>query len=371
MAAKKTGKHQKAWSVVGGGNGGQAAAAHLALMGFPVRLFDIFPETVDAVKTLGGIQVQGVLQGFGSLEACSADFDAVIPGADVVMVVTPATAHADIAKRCAPLLRDGQLVFLHPGSTGGALEFRHVLQQAGCRADILLAESSSLLYACRSHQPGTVKLFAIKKELMVAALPTGSIDRALDILHTAFPQLYAGTNVLETSLTNPNAMLHPAPTLLNTSMIESGRDWRYYWDGITPSIGSFVETLDAERLAVGQAYGIALTPIVQWYHEAYQAEGDSLVEAVQNNEAYAWIKGQGTLQTRYLLEDIPMGLVPMQALGRLAGYEPERMQTIITLAEQLLQRDLSRCGRNLENLGLKDFSRDRLLHSLEQGIWED
>jgi opine dehydrogenase len=371
MVAMQTGRTRTQWAVVGGGNGGQAAAAHLALLGFPVRLYDIFPATVEAIQAQGGIQVQGVLQGFGSLEVSSADLDAVIPGADVVMVVAPATAHADIAKRCASLLRDGQLVFLHPGSTGGALEFRHVLQQAGCSAGILLAESSSLLYACRSPQPGRVELFAIKKELMVAALPAGSIDQVLDILQTAFPQLYAGRNVLETSLTNPNAMLHPAPTLLNTSMIESGRDWHYYWDGITPSIGAFVEALDAERLAVGQAYGIALTPIVQWYHEAYQAEGDSLVEAVQNNEAYAGIKGQGTLQTRYLLEDIPMGLVPMQALGRLAGYEPERMQTIITLAEQLLQRDLSRCGRTLENLGLKGFSRDRLLHFLEQGIWED
>ena len=31
-----------------------------------------------------------------------------------------------------------------------------------------------------------------------------------------------------------NAMMHPAPTLLNTSLIESGRDWLYYRDGITP-----------------------------------------------------------------------------------------------------------------------------------------
>lgn len=368
MAAKKTGKHQKAWAVVGGGNGGQTAAAHLALMGFPVRLYDIFPETVEAIKILGGIDVQGVLQGFGALENVSADIEDIIPGADVIMIVTPAIAHADIAKKCAPYLRDGQIVFLHPGSTGGALEFRHTLQKLGCRADILLAESSTLLYACRSPHPGKVKLFAIKKELMVASLPAAGIDQVLHTLNTAFPQMYGGTNILETSLSNPNAMMHPAPTLLNASMIESGRDWLYYWDGITPSIGVFVEDLDEERLTIGRAFDMQLVPILQWYKDAYKAEGDSLEEVVKNNQAYAEVKGQGTLHTRYLLEDIPMGLVPMLALGRLAGYEPERMQTVITLAEQLLGRDLSGCGRNLENLGLKGFSKDRLLQLLEQGI---
>ncbi|MCF7938599.1 MAG: NAD/NADP octopine/nopaline dehydrogenase family protein [Spirochaetales bacterium] len=348
------------WTVIGGGNGGQSAAGHLALMGFRVSLFDIFQETIADIKAQGGINIQGILQGFGPLETVTTDLSEVVPEADVIMIVAPATAHAEIARNCAHLLRDGQIVFLHPGSTGGALEFHHILRSSGCKADVLLAESNSLLYACRSSYPGEVKLFAIKKELMVSSLPAVAVDQVLDILNVAFPQMYGGKNVLETSLGNPNAMMHPAPTLLNASMIESGRDWLYYWEGITPSIGAFVEAMDEERLAVGRAYGVTLTPILQWYKDAYKADGYSLMEAVKNNPAYAEVKGQNTLYTRYLLEDIPMGLVPMVALAQLAGFEPERMKTVIKLGELLLQQDLTCCGRSLQNLGLSDLTVEKL-----------
>lgn len=33
------------WLVIGGGNGGQATAGHLSLMGKKVRLYDIFENT--------------------------------------------------------------------------------------------------------------------------------------------------------------------------------------------------------------------------------------------------------------------------------------------------------------------------------------
>ena len=40
---------------------------------------------------------------------------------EVIMVVLPSSAHADIAKAAAPHLKDGQIVILHPGRTCGAL----------------------------------------------------------------------------------------------------------------------------------------------------------------------------------------------------------------------------------------------------------
>ena len=35
-------------------------------------------------------------------------------------VAVPASGHADVARACAPYLRDGQTVLLLPGRTGGA-----------------------------------------------------------------------------------------------------------------------------------------------------------------------------------------------------------------------------------------------------------
>jgi opine dehydrogenase len=356
------------WSIIGGGNGGQSLAGHLALMGFAVRLYDILPETVEAIHSQGGIEVDGVVKGFGKLDLATTNIADALDGADVIMIVAPAVAHREIAANCAPHMADGQVLFIHPGATCGALEFHKVLADEKCEKTVTIAESNSLLYACRSHQPGYATIFGIKKELMVAALPAKETENVLNLLNSAFPQMIAATSVMETSLSNPNAMMHPAPTLLNTSLIESENDWLYYWDGITPSIGAFVEAMDAERLAVARAFGLKMPSILEWYKLAYGADAATLAEAVKINMAYAEVKGQKTLYTRYLLEDIPMGLVPMVFLGKMLGIDVPRMETVVKLAELLIGRDLTSSGRTLENLGLSGMTVSQIRAFLETGV---
>ncbi len=367
MALMTTQQERSTWAVIGGGNGGQSLSGHLALMGFPVRLYDIFPETIDAINTQGGIQVDGAVEGFGKLELATTNLAEAIQEADIIMIVAPALAHAKIAKSCAPLLQDGQLVFLHPGATCGSLEFKKVLDDEGCNARITLSEANSLLYACRCPKPGHASIFGIKNTLMVAAFPATDNDTAVKRLQAAFPQMYAGKNVLETSLENLNAMMHPAPTLLNTSMIESGRDWLYYYDGITPTIGAYIEDMDKERLEIGNALGLELTPILKWYELMYDAKAETLSEAVKRNKAYAGVKGQKTLDTRYVLEDLPMSLVPEASLGQALGVPVERMEAIINIGSLLLGKDFVKTGRTLENLGFAGMNADQLVTYVETG----
>ena len=359
--------HSLPWVVIGGGNGGQSLAGHLGLMGYAVRLVEVVPETVAAIQSQGGINLEGVVRGFGRVELATTDVAQALAGAGIIMIVTPATAHRNVARSCAPFLSDGQVVFIHPGATGGALEFKKVLQDEGCRARIVIMESDSLIYACRSPQPGQASILGIKKDLLVAALPAAETPRPLKMLQAVFPQIRAGRNVLETSLGNPNAMVHPAPTLLNTSLIESGRDWLYYWDGMTPSIGAFVEAMDQERLAVAKAFGLNLPSIREWYRLAYDAEGSTLSEAVRNNRAYEKVSGQKTLRTRYLLEDIPMGLLPMVSIGKMMGVDVPRMQTILNLAQFLTGEDFLSNGRTVERLGLSGMNAEQIAAYVETG----
>jgi opine dehydrogenase len=355
------------WAILGGGNGGQSAAGHLSLMGHGVRLYDIIPETVEAINSKGGIEIDGEVNGFGRIELATTDISQALIGADIVMIVTPALAHRDLARDCSPYLNDGQVVVLHPGATFGALEFRKVLDEEGCRAAVVVAETNSLIYACRSMRPGQASIFGVKHELTVAALPGQAIETVVDRLHTAYPQIQGGRSVFETSLANPNAMMHPAPTLFNTSLIESNRDWLYYWDGITPSIGAFVEEMDRERCRLGQALGQNLMPVLEWYHTAYGAKGGTLCEAVRNNPAYAGVKGQKSLLTRYILEDVPMGLTPMVSLGQKLGIQTLRMKAVVNLAELLLDRDLTTTGRTLANVGLADMTVAGIQHYVMTG----
>ena len=235
---------QYTWAIIGGGNGGQSMAGDLAIMGFNVRLYDIFPETIEAINRQGGIEVKGQVEGFGRLELATTNISEALNGSEIVVVVAPALAHAAIAKDCAPYLQDNQVVVLHPGATFGVLEFKKVLEEEGCNANVILAETESLLYACRCNKPGNANIFGVKKRLKMASFPAKEINKVIEMVNTAFPQMYGGANIMEIDLGNLNAMMHPAPTLLNTSLIESEHEWLYYLEGITPSIGEYVEEMD-------------------------------------------------------------------------------------------------------------------------------
>ena len=153
------------------------------------------------------------------------------------MVVTPSSAHADVAAACAAHLSDGQIVVLNPGRTCGAIEFTKVLRDNGCTADVTVAETGTFIYASRSDGPAQARIFRIKEAVPLAALPASRTPRVLETLCTAYPQFIDGGNVLKTSLDNMGAIFHPALTLLNAGWIEATHgNFQFYVDGVTPSV---------------------------------------------------------------------------------------------------------------------------------------
>ena len=152
------------------------------------------------------------------------------------MVVVPSSAHADIARECAPHLRDGQIVVLHPGRTLGAIEFKKVLCDHGCKADVTIAEAETFIYASRSDGPAQARIFRIKEAVPLAALPATRTAQVLEALAPAYPQFIDGVSVLHTGLNNMGAIFHPALTMLNAGRIESTHgDFEFYIEGVTPS----------------------------------------------------------------------------------------------------------------------------------------
>lgn len=355
------------WSIIGAGNGGQTMAGHLGIEGQTVRIYDVFQSTIDAINEKKGIEVQGEINGFGPLELATCDIQKAVENAHIINVVVPAIYHKDIAKSCAPFLKDGQIIVLHPGATFGAFEFKKTLEDHQCTAKVTIAEALSLLYACRAEKPGYATVFGVKKNLQVAALPATDTDGVVTLLNTVFPQFEAAENVLVTSVGNLNAMMHPGPTILNTAKIDNQEDFLYYWEGVTPAVGDFVEGLDQERMGIAQALGIELQSLRDAYWYMYRAQGDNLNEIVKNNKAYDGIKGQKTLNTRYLTEDIPTGLWPLVSLGKLLGVSVDRMETIAKLGGFLLNRDFAVEGRSVKSAGLDKLTAEQIVRFAQTG----
>jgi opine dehydrogenase len=220
------------------------------------------------------------------------------------------------------------------------------------------------LYACRAEAAGEVSVLGVKNTVDVAVMPNSDASRVLGMMNAAFPQFQLAPSILHTTLNNLNAMAHPAPTLLNAGRIESGLPFEYYHGGITSSIARVVEALDAERQAIGKALDVDLPSIREWLGRSYGLTGDRLHEVFASNPAYAGIMGPPTLETRYLFEDVPTGLVPLALLGDALGVPTPKMRAVVEIANAATGRDHWREGRTLERLGLADMSADQVRTTL-------
>jgi opine dehydrogenase len=363
------------YTVIGAGHGGKAMAAHLGLMGFPVRLYNRTQDNISVIQARGGIELtsyEAGPHGFGSLELATSNIGEALDGADVIMVVLPSTAHAEVAKAAAPHLRPGQIVVLNPGRTLGALEFARTLKREGCAEGVIVAEAETLIYASRSEGPALARIFRIKESVPLAALPATCTSHVLAALHPAYPQFIDGKSVLHTGLNNMGAIFHPALTLLNAGRVESTRgEFQFYIDGVTPSVARVLEVLDRERVTVASALGIRARTGLEWLKMAYDASGEDLHEAIHNQPGYYGIGAPPTLSHRYITEDVPMSLVPMAALGQQYGVSVRGMDSIIRLACIVHRTDYWRRGRTVDKLGIERWSVGELTHFVMEGVEEN
>ncbi|HZZ79078.1 MAG TPA: NAD/NADP octopine/nopaline dehydrogenase family protein, partial [Gemmataceae bacterium] len=345
-------------AVLGAGHGGMALAAYLARNGHHVHLWNRSQARVDPVASLGGVRLTlpGAASTIQPIVLATSNLAAAVSGAKVILVAVPASGHAEVARACAPYLRGGQTVLLLPGRTGGALEFRRVLQDSGCRAEIVLGEANTFPLASRTIGPAEAVVFGDKAELTAAALPARDTGRLIASCRDVLPMLTAAPSVLHTSLSNLGAILHPTILLLNAGRIERGEVFDFYTDGVTSRVAQVLTAADAERLRIASAHGERVQSLQEWIAAAYGHQGDTLQDAVAGNPSYVGIKAPTTLQHRYLHEDVPTGLVPLIELASAAGLAVPTLRSLVTLAEFTLQRSDWPGERSLATLGLDCMS---------------
>lgn len=354
------------FAVLGGGNGGQAMSAYLTLKGYEVNLYERYENVIAHLIERGNIELQGEsVEGIAKIKNITTDLVKAVEGTDVIFVVLPATAHSYVANELSPVLKDGQVIIICPGSTGGVLEFRKILKDNGCTADLKIAETTSLFYACRAEN-GVAKISGVKKLMPIASMPSSDVDYIIELLKDVYPQLIKEKNVLSSSLNNLNSVLHPVAVLLSTAWIEATEgNFRFYYDSITPSIGKLIERMDAERVSIGEAFGVHVKSVMESLEFYYGASGDSVYEMVRTVKGYEPIKSPPSVNSRLITEDIPMGLVPLSELAKLVKVETPMMNLMIDLASQILDKDFRKEGRTLKSLGIENMNAKEIIKYVE------
>ncbi len=345
-------KQRQTIAVLGAGHGGLAMAGHLAIMGHKVNLFNRGEERLWGVKSSGLIEVTGEIEGFGEINLATTSIAEAIKDVELIMVVVPACGHKWMAEQMAPHLVDGQIIVLHPGRTFGALEVRQVLTRMGCKADVIISEAQTFIYASRATGPSQVKIFRIKHSIPVASVRAHLIPTVINKLRQFYPQFMPGDNIFKTSLENIGSVFHPALCVLNAGWIEHDIDFQFYHEGVTPSVAKVLEKIDAERVMVAEALGIMAITAKQWLYMAYSATGQTLFHAMKKNIGYRGILAPRTLKMRYLDEDLPCSLVPIASIGKMFNVETPTIDSIIRLGCEINSVDYWSAGRTAENLGI-------------------
>ena len=361
-------------AILGAGHGGCAAAADLGKRGYSVRLHARNPDRLTPLRAQGGIEARGIVQGLVPIELMTGDVGQAVHGADLIMLVVPSVAHAYYAHALARLIDGSQPIFINPGHTGGGLHFRQELRNAGYRGRVRSCETVTLTYIARMEAPGTVGIYSHTRQLRFAALPAREAAALFELIKPLYPEIRQAVNVLETGLSNLNAVFHPPGMIMNAGWIEhSSGDFLFYREGFTDAVGRVTAAVDAERMAIAKALGIAVSPFIDVFYEAgltslAARESRDIARACKESEPNKTIKSPSSLDHRYVHEDVGYGLVPMAALGALADVPAPTIGALVQLAGLAVGIDYVREGLTLERLGLAGKSPSELLHFVQEGV---
>lgn len=363
-------------TVLGAGNAGCAAAAHLALMGYSVSMFNRWESELAPIKQKGGIHIKGVVgEGFAEIKTATTDIEEAAEGADFFLVVTPALAHGYLATELTRVIDSrGATIMLNPGHSGGALHFMESLRKAGVDSEVRICETNTNTYICRLTGAAEVTVYNLARKILFGALPGKYTDELAEMVRGIYPFISPVESVLDTGFANLNAIMHPAGMLLNAGRIESkGSGFSFYYDGCTPAVGRLIDAVDRERLAIMDALGVEPVSFVRIFYDygatsSHALESGSAYDALRESEPNRALRAPKSLADRYISEDVPFGLVPIAAFGDMAGVPTTAIDSLITLASIVNATDYRRDGLTLERMGLSGQNVRSIKEYLYKGI---
>lgn len=337
-------------TILGAGHQGLSMAAHLSANNVECALWNRSKKNISHLIDSRVIKCHGLLEGQFLIDKISIHIEEVL--GKTIMVTTPSSAHRDIAKLLAPHVDDTYTIILNPGRTFGILDFLSTLKESGCSSLPCVAETQSIIYTCRRESSDSVRIYAFKDNIPISTLNESEMTRVLSALPLCIKDNFVpADSYFETSLGNVGMILHCAPTLMNIGWIENDKEnFEYYYDGISYTIASLLERLDLERQNISNELGHPVESIVDWLQRTYGTKGENLYEHLQGNEFYKGIYAPKNVHHRYIEEDIPNGLVPLEDLGLLLGIETPITSSIITFANSVMNCDYRKIGRRYSEL---------------------
>lgn len=373
---------------------------------------------VDAINQAGGITLERPMNNnnegthFVPLNesAATTNLKRLVNESDYIIIALPSTYQIDAVQAINEVKLKNQRppLILSPSRTFAS---PYIWKYMGDNHPIVCL--STCPYSCKAPEPN-VSLIKRRKRTFNISLEGDFSHRQKEELRILFPQAAISKIPALTSLNNIGAVFHCATYLLNIDEIErrssSSEVFSFYMDGIAkrPDVGRVLESIDQVRLKIAQklgfnTFGLAenprediwrkLTNGLRALEEEHEGEIDvlrklrrlfneylntSIISAQHwlditygvtriENECLSKAIGRtptyqknSVPQKRYITEDIPTGLVPIEALGIMFDVDCRPITSIIDNYNNRFGLDIRESGRNL-----KDFDKDYIIKYLK------
>lgn len=341
-------------TVIGCGNSGLIHAAKMIENGHKVAILkssnSVHEEFYDEICSESGYNVKDETDGgkrfFARPEFITKDVERAVSFADIIMVMTTTLQHESIAKLISPFVRDGQIIVLVPGYMG-ALIFRKYIKK-----HVIYSEWETTAYNGRIVDSMYVRITFYNPRNAISVLPVSRKEAVLNILSTLFENTkYTRAHILESALHNPNMIVHTIGTILSASRIEYSRgEFWMYREAFTPSVINVINAFDKQKNGILCKFGCE--PLDYFEAAKWRNSEDMSKEAMDVFKSFADSsnKGPASLNSRYIKEDVPMGLVLFSSLGKRVNVCTSMADSLIQIASSLLSIDFDEQGRTIDYL---------------------
>lgn len=349
--------------VAGGGHGAHVLVATLALRtSLEVVWYLPYRDEADRVmRAMAGSP--GGLTVVSSAGECMVDRGRVVVTRDprmassamAVLLVAPAFAHESLLEGLSPWLSPGTMVGAIPAR--GGFEYQ-VKELAGRVPGMVAFGLQTLPWACRLEVYGCrVRVLGAKARVLLGSRPQAAAPRVASILSAWLGvPVVAGGGLTAMTLANTGQILHPGLMYVHIRRLGdralAAQEVPLFYQEAGEEGAALLASMSAEvmelRDALARAFGGLLdlggvVDVYTWLKDAYVGQIDdqsSLLQALASNRAYRGIRlpvvevAEGRyrpdLNSRYLTEDVPFGLVVTRGLAELAGVATPVIDGVLT-----------------------------------------
>ncbi|WEZ85793.1 NAD/NADP octopine/nopaline dehydrogenase family protein (plasmid) [Rhizobium sp. 32-5/1] len=354
-------------AILGAGSIAFGMAAFLAEAGHMPVLWSPSGKGTEALFDNGLLISTGAVSYSGPV-GVAAGFSEAVSDADVVILALPANGHRAVFDTVVPHLREGQPVIISSHSSFGALYLSKRLAAQGTSLPIIVW-GTTLLTGRRQPDGISVCVNTVRQKVDFATLPKTAAQSGRTLCTMLFGDRFVEREgLLAIALSNLNPQNHLGIALLNLTRMEKGETWGQ-GEHVTPAVGHLIEALDAERLAIAASFGLKVKTVREHFSQSFHVPIGSVSEMNQQMHR----EGRGgfgptTTDSRYILEDVPFGLLPTVLLGRIAGRPAILHEAGISMFAAAIDRDLEADNDLLPDLLLAKLGPSELKALCERGF---